>query len=172
MDREKIKQALFMINEQLAYSGARAEIGLYGGAVMCLVLNAREGTHDIDAIFAPKDVMNIAINNVGNQLGLPKGWFNDAVKGFVSANNDMVLFDRLSNLDIDIYVTRPEYLFAMKAVSCRLDNENELNDIKFLINYLDRSSVEQAVATIGNYFPENRVQPKTQYMLMEIFGGH
>ena len=170
MDREKIKQALFMINEQLAYSGARAEIGLYGGAVMCLVLNAREGTNDIDAVFAPKDVMSIAINNVGEQLGLPKGWFNDAVKGFVSANNDMILFDRLSNLDI--YVTRPEYLFAMKAVSCRMDNENELGDIRFLINYLGISSVEQAVAIIGNYFPENRVQPKTQYMLMELFGGH
>lgn len=169
MNREQIKQALLLINEQLEYIGARAEIGIYGGAVMCLVLNTREGTHDIDAIFAPKDAMNIAIYNVGKQLGLPNGWFNDAVKGFVSANNDMVLFDRLSNLDI--YVTRPEYLFAMKALSCRMDNENELNDIKFLINYLGIMNVEQAIVIIGNYFPANRIQPKTQYMLMEIFGG-
>lgn len=83
MNKEQIKQALYMINEQLSYIGARAEIGIYGGAVMCLVLDAREGTHDIDAIFAPKDAMNLAIHNVGEQLGLPKGWFNDAVKGFV-----------------------------------------------------------------------------------------
>lgn len=168
MNRKQIKQALIMINEQLAYINTRAEIGIYGGAVMCLVLNAREGTHDIDAIFAPKDVMNIAINNVGKQLNLPNGWFNDAVKGFISSNNDMILFDRLSHLDI--YVTRPEYLFAMKALSCRLDNENELNDIRFLVNYLGIVGIEQALKIISNYFPENRILPKTQYMLMEIFG--
>ena len=97
------------------------------------------------------------------------GWFNDAVKGFVSANNDMILFDRLSNLDT--YVARPEYLFAMKAVSCRMDNEYELNDIKFLIKHIGITSVDQALAIISNYFPASRIKPKTQYMLMEIFGG-
>ena len=48
----------------------------------------------------------------------------------------------------------------------------DLSAPRFLINYLGISSVEQVVAIIGNYFPENRVQPKKKYMLMELFGGH
>ena len=169
MNKKEIEKLLLELNEQLRGMGIRAEIAIYGGAVMCLVLNARESTHDIDAIFAPKEYMNIAIKNVGEKYSLDAGWFNDAVKGFVSIKNDIYLFERLSHLDI--YVTKPRYLFAMKAMSCRLDNEHELNDIRFLVNYLGLQNVDQAYNLILEYFPESRVLPKTRYMLMEIFQG-
>jgi hypothetical protein len=147
----------------------RGEIGVFGGAVMCIGLNAREMTHDIDAVFNPTKEMRQLIQEVAEENNLPKDWLNDGVKGFTSSNNDMFLFSQLSNLDI--YMTRPKYLFAMKCLSCRMNNENELNDIKFLIKYLGITTVEQALSIIGEYYPSNQIKPKTQYMLMEIFQG-
>lgn len=169
MDRDDMIVALTELNEELKRNGVRAEIGMYGGAVMCLALNARQTTHDIDAIFEPKIEVRSAVNNVAFRLNLKRDWFNDAVKGFISSNNDMVLFDRLSNMDI--YVASAPYMFAMKALSCRMDNINEINDIKYLIEYIGIQNVEQALNIISCYYPDSRILPKTQYMLLEILGG-
>lgn len=169
MNRTELRQALITLNNRLAHYNISGEVGLYDGAVMCLALNAREGTHDIDAIFNPKmDILRIA-NEVGEELGLPAGWFNDGVKGFISKNNTMIPFQQMSNLSI--YVASPEYMFAMKAVSCRLDVINEINDIKFLVKHLNITTLEQAERIIYNYYPKSRVQQKTIYMLMELLGG-
>lgn len=169
MNREGMIIALEALNTELSILGVRAEIGLYGGAVMCLVLNARQSTHDIDAIFEPRVEVRESVRKVAYKLGMKEDWFNDAVKGFVSNNNDMFLFSRLSNMDV--YVASAPYMFAMKAVSCRLDNDNELNDIRYLIDYLGIQSAEQALDIISYYYPANRILPKTQYMLLELLGG-
>ena len=60
----------------------------------------------------------------------------------------------------------------MKVLSCRLDNVSEINDIKFLINYIGIISLEQAEQIVYEYYPANRVLPKTFYMLEELLGGY
>jgi hypothetical protein len=169
MNRDEMAYYLRILNEKLRQHNMRGEIGIFGGAVMCLGLNAREMTHDIDAVFKPKAEMRHLIAEIAEENGLSKDWLNDGVKGFTSTNNDMILFDRLSN--IDIYMTRPEYLFSMKCLSCRTMDKNELNDIRFLVKYLNITSIEQAFDIIRNYYPDNMIKPKTQYMLMEILNS-
>jgi uncharacterized protein YutE (UPF0331/DUF86 family) len=50
-------------------------------------------------------------------------------------------------------------------------DKNELNDIRFLVKYLNITSIEQAFDIIRNYYPDNMIKPKTQYMLMEILNS-
>lgn len=166
MNRNEIWKYLEILNNKLYFHNVYAEIGVYGGAVMCLALNARESTHDIDAIFVPKYDVSKVINEITYEYNLYDGWFNDSVKGFISTNNDLVLFKQLSNLKI--YMATPEYMFAMKVLSCRLDNRTEINDIKFLINHLGITSMRQAEFIIYKYYPQKRVLPKTFYFLEEI----
>jgi hypothetical protein len=53
MTKDEINSYLFQLNEELAALEAVGEICLYGGAVMCLVFDARPATKDVDAVFRP-----------------------------------------------------------------------------------------------------------------------
>ena len=50
---EKIRELLAALNEELGARDVVGEIGLCGGAVMCLVFQARPATKDVDGIFEP-----------------------------------------------------------------------------------------------------------------------
>jgi hypothetical protein len=171
MNNDELLKCLNALNRILVAKNIKAEIALFGGAVMCLVFNVRPGTADIDAVFIPKSELYEAAKEVANDpkmrdLQLREDWLNDGVKGFLSENHDVLLFTQLSN--IDIYTPSPEYMFAMKALSCRTDNENEMMDLRFLIHFLHITSLEQAKEIIYKYYPVNRILPKTFYTIMEM----
>lgn len=166
MTREDIINNLQRLNMEMRDRGMYGEVALYGGAVMCLSFGSRNSTHDIDGIFEPTKEIRDIIDIVGRKYNLPADWFNDGVKGFLSSNNELIMFEQLSNLKI--WTATPKYMFAMKALSCRLGNVNEINDIRFLIKYIGITSVDDAQAIIYEYYPRTRVLPKTYYMLEEL----
>ena len=171
MKKEDIYNALILLNEKLKEKEIRGEIFLYGGTVMCLCLNARNSTYDIDALFEPKTKIYELAKEIAEEKGLNENWLNDGVKGFVSDKDEMELFENMSNLDI--YNAKYEYLFAMKCMACRLEeSSNDRKDIEFLIKYLNIQNVEEAEKIILKYFPQNLITPKTHFMLEEFFSNN
>ncbi|EDN72794.1 conserved hypothetical protein [Beggiatoa sp. SS] len=83
MTKQEIKNYLEQLNERLESTDIKGEICLYGGAVMCLVYNARPSTKDVDAIFEPVLKLRKAIEEVAHANNLNEDWLNDSVKGFV-----------------------------------------------------------------------------------------
>jgi len=55
----------------------KGEICLYGGAVMCLVFDARPSTKDVDAIFHPAEIIRKAAKEISNDYELVDDWLND-----------------------------------------------------------------------------------------------
>jgi hypothetical protein len=72
LTREQIVAALTMLNERLAVADVRAECYLVGGAVMCLALNARTSTRDVDGWFTEPQAVRRAARDVAAALGLPE----------------------------------------------------------------------------------------------------
>lgn len=113
LTREHILELFDRLNEELQQVDSIGELYRVGGAVMCLALNARESTADVDALFEPTQTVREAAVRVGAADGVGSKWLSDAVKGFLSPNGDFDPFLELSHLRV--FVAHPEYLLAMNV---------------------------------------------------------
>jgi Nucleotidyltransferase of unknown function (DUF6036) len=170
LDRDTILQALSTMSDRLAEKGVRGEICLFGGAAMVLAFQTRQSTKDVDAIFAPTTVLREVAEDVAEQLGLPSGWFNDGVKGWVSQEHATTQAElpQFSNLSVSMPV--PEYLLAMKCMAARAEAESrDFEDAKFLLRRLNLTDPQTAFELIEHYYPARLIPPRTRYFVEAAF---
>ena len=165
MDKAQIKRCLDELNEELGSSGVKGEICLYGGAVMCLVYDARPATRDVDAIFKPTHEIREAIKRIAKANGLREDWLNDAVKGYVVTHPQRILFN-LSNLKV--YVPEADYLLAMKVLAARVEATDKA-DVQFLIKFLGINTPDEVFSILEKYYSRSQIRPATQFFVEEIF---
>ena len=167
LTRADILRLFELLDAELAWEGVEGEIYLVGGAVMCLVLDARPATRDVDAFFRPTRLIRQAAARVAASAGVPDDWLNDAVKGFLSPRGDFDPYLERSHLRV--FAARPEYLLAMKCASMRLGEEfHDLDDVRYLLRYLNISTMEGALALVTRYFDEDQLPVKSQLALEEL----
>jgi hypothetical protein len=165
-----IRRLLELLGEELETAGVEGELYLVGGAVMCLAFDARPATRDVDALYRPTREIREAAARVADRAGVPRGWLNDAVKGFLDERGDFDRFLELPNLRV--FIARPEYLLAMKCASLRLAEEfRDVDDVRYLLRYLNITSVDQALEIVARYVDEDRLMPKTHLALEELLSG-
>jgi hypothetical protein len=165
-----IRRLLELLGEELETADVEGELYLVGGAVMCLAFDARPATRDVDALFRPTREIREAAARVADRAGVPRGWLNDAVKGFLDARGDFDPFLELPNLRV--FIARPEYLLAMKCASMRLAEEfRDVDDVRYLLRYLNITSVDQALEIVTRYVDEDRLMAKTRLALEELLSG-
>jgi hypothetical protein len=167
LSKRDIERLFGRLNAELAKTGVRGEVQLVGGAVLCLVHEAREATQDVDGYFRPARELRAAAARVALEEGVPENWLNDAVKGFFSEQGTFSLYAQLSHLTI--YVADPAYLLAMKCLSARIGEEfHDVDDIRYLLRYLNITSAAEAKSVIEPYYPIERFPQKTLYLLEEL----
>ena len=164
MTAEEITKYLTELNDELRLMDIKGEVSLYGGAVMCLAFKSRPVTQDVDAIFEPVKAIRNAAGKVGKRNNLDIGWLNLAVKMFVVDHPKRILFD-FPNLKI--FVPDGDYMLAMKVLAARLDSA-DLEDIQFLLDHLNVTSVEDTIAIVQNYYPNKEIKGETIFMLKEF----
>jgi hypothetical protein len=163
----EIRRLLTLLEADLAARGVDGEVYLVGGAVMCLAFNAREATTDVDALFEPAKVIREAAARVAVAAGLDASWLNDAVKGYLSPRGEFEPFLDLPHLKV--FIAHPRYLLAMKCAALRLGEEfHDLDDVRYLLRYLNVSSVDEALAIVTQYYDASQLLPKTRLILEEL----
>jgi hypothetical protein len=162
-----IRRLFELLNEELAARRVKGEIYLVGGAVLCLAFNAREATKDVDALFQPAREVREAAARVAIKAGLDPAWLSDAVKGYLSPRGEFDRFLELSSLNV--FVARPEYLLAMKSAALRLGEEfHDLDDVRYLLRYLNVGTADEAFGIVLRYFDESQLMTKTRLILEEL----
>ena len=165
MTADEIKQLITELNDELRQMDIKGEVSLFGGAVMCLVYDARPATKDVDAIFKPTSEIRKAIKEIAIRHGLDEDWMNDAVKGYWAEHQERILFD-LSHLKV--FVPEPDYLLAMKAIAAR-GGTYDREDVSTLIEMLGLRSAAEVFDIVEKYYPRNQIKPGTQYFIEELF---
>ena len=163
--KEKLLEALKRVGEKLDAQRKVGEILLTEGAAMSLVLDARTSTQDVDALYEPKEDINIMAKEVAKEMNLPQDWLNDGVKGFMSPEAEVHEYKTFAGLRIS--TVTPECLLAMKLLSARV-TDTDLKDAQFLMKKLEINTTEQAYEILDKYYPIERVLPKTKYFIEEI----
>ncbi len=164
LTRSDILSLFHLLDSELESEGALGELYLVGGAVMCLTLDARDSTYAVDAFFKPTRLIRRAAARVAVRANVPESWLNDAVKGFLSPRGQFDPYLELPHLRV--YVAEPHYLLAMKCAAMRLGEEfHDLDDVRYLLRYLNISKSEEALAIVTRYFDEKQLHPKTRLAL-------
>lgn len=163
----KIRALLKELNAALAKEDVRGEIGLCGGAVMCLVFKARAATKDVDAIFVPTQALRRAAEKVARKNQLPKDWLNDAAKAYFLSDPPKIPVMELSHLRV--WAPSAEYMLAMKCVAARFDTHDR-DDVVFLLKHLKLTQPKDVFTIIERYYPRRQIPPKTQFAIEELLG--
>lgn len=167
MTKNQILKAIEMLSAELRKKNATGEICVVGGAAMVLGFDARASTKDVDAVFSPTSEIRAAAKTVAKKLDLPDDWLNDAVKGYVQGNPTWhQVSPKFDNLTVS--TPEPNYLLAMKCLSARIDTHDG-NDVRFLINHLKLTSMDQVFDIVEKYFPKKQIPAKTMFFIEEIF---
>jgi hypothetical protein len=165
-----IRRLFQLLDEELASTGTRGEVYLVGGAVMCLALNARDSTRDLDAFFKPTKVVREAATRIAVRADVPANWLNDAVKGLLGQRGDWQPYLELPHLSV--FTASPAYLLAMKSAAMRLGEEfHDLEDVRYLLRFLNITTVDEAIRIVTRYFDESQLLPKTRLALEALLQG-
>ncbi|MCL4546752.1 MAG: DUF6036 family nucleotidyltransferase [Deltaproteobacteria bacterium] len=166
MTKETIIKAFKRLSELLAKQDTQAEIYIVGGAAMILAYGARTFTKDIDAIYSNKEIVYKIFKDIAKEMGLDEHWINDAAKSFIPLKKDENSIIIIDEQNLKVMAASEEYMLAMKLLAARVEDKP---DIEFLLNKLNIKSIVDALYVIRDLYPNKLVQPKTQYILEEIF---
>lgn len=167
LTKADIRRLLELLNAELADQNTIGELYIVGGAVMCIALDARDATIDVDAVFRPARVVREAAARVAAAASISDRWLNDAVKGFLGTRG--AFNDYLEMSHLRVFVAQPTYLLAMKCAAMRIGEEyHDVDDVRYLLRYLNISTVAEAMRVVTTYFDESQLQPKTRLALEEL----
>jgi len=165
LSEKKILQLFKELNKMLKKRNEKGEIGIVGGAVMCLVYKARASTKDVDAIFSPSQSIRKLAAELAIDHGLNKDWLNDGAKAYIQPHFQRQEVLNLSNLKV--WAPEAKYLLAMKCISARWDTSDR-DDVIFLIRFLDIKKATYILQIIEHYYPRRLIPAKTKFFIEEI----
>lgn len=165
MSRDDIERHLREVGDHLEAEGLTGEILILGGAYMTLVLRQRDATKGVDAYFATHaEAIRAAAVRVAREHGLPTDWLNDAVKGFLYVQPEMIPWADLPGLRV--YAPDPAYIFAMKALEGRPEDHRDLVALRGVLGI---TSAPDALAIVTRYVPAHLLTARVQYLVEDLF---
>jgi len=165
MRREEIIAALTALGARLNERGIEGELYVVGGAAIAIAFDTRRATRDVDAMFEPKREVYQAADEVGEALGLPPGWLNDGVKGFLAGSDDEAA-TALEVPGLRVLVASPRILLAMKVLAHRIGEDDD--DVRLLARELDLADADGVLAVAEAVYGD-RLDAAARFFVEELF---
>jgi len=166
LTKEDILRYFDVLNEHLKARGINGEIIMCGGASLSCIYNARNSTHDIDAVFEPAKDFREIIKQIADDHNLTDDWLNDGVKGFLSSNMTSTIYKEYSNLSVRSIDA--DGLLALKLTSARLFSTDKQDSI-CLMKHLGVQSEQEMFDIVDKYIPKRQQSLRSYYFSKEAF---
>ncbi len=179
--RDALLDAFDKIGRAAVRAGTKLQIAVYGGSALMLASNFRFATEDVDVSELEHplpDWLSAVVREIAKENHWQDDWFNDGVVFHLSS-----LADRVDHLEFGTFprdgtppglvvsVPSAEYLLALKLKAARvadpLRGETERLDILNLMQVVGISTVEDAIALLGRYFPVSAASSEKQRFLLK-----
>ena len=132
---------------------------------MCIALNGRASTKDVDGWFTQPQAVRAAARRVAGELSLPEDWLNDAAKAFIPEGARFERWRSFGHLDVSVAEDRT--LLAMKCAAARAEEDS--NDIRLLAARLDLYTVADVLGVVTEFYPATRLPVRAQLLVEELF---
>jgi len=162
MDRNEIITALTALGARLDAAGVSADLYVVGGAAIALAYDERRSTRDIDAVFVPKNEVYRAADAVAEHLGLPVGWLNDAVKGFL-LGPDPFATQSLDVPGLRCEIASPEVVLVMKALAHRIGEDDD--DLRLLASKAGLATAPEVLDLVEQMAGSRLLTPQVQFFV-------
>lgn len=166
MDRAEILDALTDLARELDRRGVQGEMYVVGGAAVALAYNARRSTKDVDAVFEPKLEIYDAAGAVADRRGLPAGWLNDAVKGFL-AGDDPHAQPVLELPGLRCLSASPRALLALKVLAHRAGEDED--DVRLLASELGLTTATEVLEVAERVYGD-RLAAGARFFVQQLLG--
>ena len=170
--RDALLDAFDQIGRAAALAGTKLQIAVYGGSALMLASNFRFATEDVDVSELEHPLpgwLATVVDEIAKENGWLSDWFNDGVAFHLSPLADRAL-DHLefgtfprdgTPPGLAVSVPSAEYLLALKLKAARVTDP--LN----LMQVVGISTVEDAIALLGRYFPVSAASSEKQRFLLK-----
>jgi hypothetical protein len=142
--REKIIELLTGLGARLLEQGIEGELYLVGGGAMLLGYNRNTVTKDLDAIYAPAELIDQIADHMAAErtdFALLPGWLNSQVLPLLPRVKDSRAWQALDVPGLCVQIASPEHLLAMKARASR--SIRDFDDIAVLADILAITNINQ-----------------------------
>ena len=179
-DRDALLDAFDRIGRAAALAGTKLQIAVYGGSALMLASNFRFATEDVDVSDLEHPLpgwLAAIVDEIAKENGWLDDWFNDGVAFHLSPLADRAL-DHLefgtfprdgTPPGLAVSVPSAEYLLALKLKAARVTDplRGETERLDILMQVVGISTVEDAIALLGRYFPVSAASSEKQRFLLK-----
>ena len=165
MDRAEILGLLEALGARLDRRGLVGDLYVVGGAAIALAYDSRRATRDIDAIFVPKNEIYAEAAELAAERGLPVGWLNDAVKGFL-LGPDPHATTVLDLPGLRVEVASPQVVLAMKCLAHRVGEDDD--DVRLLAAALGLGTAAEVLDLLEGLVGRRLLTPQLQFYVEAV----
>ncbi|UEM04839.1 hypothetical protein JL101_005235 [Skermanella rosea] len=165
LSRDLLIKAFDMMGELAASEGKVVEIAVYRGSCLLLVSDILDVTRDVDAVFLSERGIGYELaDRVGQRLGLPDNWLNQAVKSVAPPKGNpqpnLLPFGEYpagGQIGLRVFLPTPEYMLAMKLLANRRDDPDGMardrRDLYLLMRLTGLKTPDQLAGLIRLCYP-------------------
>jgi len=185
-DRERLLLAFDRIGAAAAVQDVMLEMAVYGGSALMIAGNFRFATEDADIAELERpwpEWLTRVVADIAADQGWSADWLNEGVQFHLSPLADQVAdhiefatFPRGGAPGLRVSVPSAPYMLALKLKAMRINDprrgEQEADDIRNLLRTVGVTTIEDAIAILGRYFPRSAKDADRQrFLLKHIWPG-